>query len=1075
MDRNQALKQASLIAEEYDLGPEKYEKAVIFDDDHFTQIYVELEGGGKEVFNEMLKGELYKPYKWQVRLFRENETKEAKIWFTPDGKIYGFREKLPETEEGTNISPDSARFVAETFATEKWNINLDEFELVEDKKNEVTCGRIDHTFVYERPELKLEEARYRLQITVSGDKVTEIRHFMKIPEAFKRRYQEMRSANDTIASGGMIAMVILYGIGGIIIGSFILMRKRWILWRKAVLWAFIVAFLGFIAGFNYLPLYWNWYDTALSKNAFLFQQIIQSLVAFITDFLLLALTFIAAESLTRKAFPNHIRFWEIWKKDVANSKRVIGNTISGYFVSTMSLVFVLSFYFVTTKYFNWWNPAGLLIEPNTLATAFPWLSAIANSLHAGFWEECLFRAIPLAGAVLIGTKLGKKKLFLGIGLIIQALIFGMGHANYAAQPAYARVVELFIPSLYFAFLYLRFGLLTGILMHFAFDAILMSLPIWISSTKGIWIGRSIFLILFFIPLFIVIYRWFQSKKLVEIKEENLNRSWQPVFKKEKETVVDEKIPTTGFNRKSLKWLLIFGIIGIFLWLGFSDFHNYYLPLKISRKQAIATAKQELQRQGIELSDNWEILAEIWNQTTSEHRFIWQEGGKDIFQKFIGKYIKAASWKVRFLRFEGDVAERAEEYNVFVRENGKAYRFWHQLPEDREGAILEKGEAQQISYQVLEDIYGIEPLALKELSALPEKLPNRKDWKFTYEDTLNYNLPEGELRYTVEISGDLPTNVISYIYASEDWLRNERNQKRTAETLTSFFNIMLLIIFIIAAGLGIIRWTKRSFSTRMFLFFLFFLIIIQVILFINSWQAKIAWFSTSEPFSNQVFTTILGFFIKTIFLSFGLAVIAALIPKWQVKTTPSKDILPAFGWSGIIIGIAVVIGLFAPSLEPYKPSMLSWETTLPLLDSALNPLINYIVYTLLVMFVFTLIGNLTGNWTKKKFLGILFFFLISLIYTGNRFLQIFTASAILYWLASTILMTLLLIFIYRNYARYALSSIPILMSTIYLFRILKKGLYLAYPTALFGSIIGAIIIILFGLYWSKKMYHAPLKR
>ena len=573
MDRKQAFTEASILAEKYDLGPDEYEQAAIFDEDYFTQIYVELEGGGKEIFKEMLEGELYKPYKWQVRLFRENETREAKIWFTPDGRVYGFKEKLPETEEGTNISPDSARYIAETFATEKWNINLTEFELVEDKKNEVICGRIDHTFVYERPDLMIHEARYRLQVTVSGDKITELRHFVKIPEAFKRRYREMRSANNTISTAGMIVMAILYGIGGIIIGIFILMRKRWLLWRKAILWAFIVAFLGFIASFNYLPLYWNWYDTAISKNAYLFQQIMQSFLGFIGNFLLLALTFMAAESLTRKAFPKHIRFWNIWKKDVANSKRILGNTIAGYYISVLSLVFILIFYFFTTRYLNWWNPASLSTDPNSLATYFPWLSAIANAFQAGFLEECLFRAIPLAGAVLIGTKLGKRKLFLGIGLIVQALIFGAGHANYAAQPAYARVVELIIPSLYFAFLYLRFGLLTGILMHFAFDAILMSLPIWITSSKGIWVGRTFFIILFFIPLFIVIYRWVQSKKLVEIKEENLNLSWQPAPKKEKEKIEKITTQTTKFNKKSIKWILIAGIIGVLIWIGFSNFHN----------------------------------------------------------------------------------------------------------------------------------------------------------------------------------------------------------------------------------------------------------------------------------------------------------------------------------------------------------------------------------------------------------------------------------------------------------------------------------------------------------------------
>ena len=196
----------------------------------------------------------------------------------------------------------------------------------------------------------------------------------------------------------------------------------------------------------------------------------------LTDFILLALTFIAAEGLTRKAFPQHSNFWSIWKKGSANSTRTLGNTIAGYYVAVLSLVFIVTFYYITTKYFHWWNPASLAVSPNALATPLPWLPAIANAFHAGFWEEALFRAVPLAGAALIGDKIGKRKLCIGIALVIQALIFGAGHANYAAQPAYARLVELIIPSLYFAFLYLRFGLFTGALMHFVFDAILMSMP-----------------------------------------------------------------------------------------------------------------------------------------------------------------------------------------------------------------------------------------------------------------------------------------------------------------------------------------------------------------------------------------------------------------------------------------------------------------------------------------------------------------------------------------------------------------------------------------------------------------------
>lgn len=81
---------------------------------------------------------------------------------------------------------------------------------------------------------------------------------------------------------------------------------------------------------------------------------------------------------------------------------------------------------------------------------------IAQSLQAGFWEECLFRAVPLAGAALLGERFGGRRgrtWALVAAFVLQALIFGAGHANYPTEPAWARVVELIVPSFMFAGLY----------------------------------------------------------------------------------------------------------------------------------------------------------------------------------------------------------------------------------------------------------------------------------------------------------------------------------------------------------------------------------------------------------------------------------------------------------------------------------------------------------------------------------------------------------------------------------------------------------------------------------------------
>jgi hypothetical protein len=105
------------------------------------------------------------------------------------------------------------------------------------------------------------------------------------------------------------------------------------------------------------------------------------------------------------------------------------------------------------------------------------LTSIAISLQAGFWEECLFRAVPIAGAALLGRRFGKPWLWITAAMVVQAVIFGGGHANYPAQPAYARLVELIIPALGFGGLYLLFGLVPAIVLHFAFDVVWIALPL----------------------------------------------------------------------------------------------------------------------------------------------------------------------------------------------------------------------------------------------------------------------------------------------------------------------------------------------------------------------------------------------------------------------------------------------------------------------------------------------------------------------------------------------------------------------------------------------------------------------
>src|SRR5439155_11536712 len=238
------------------------DQAADFSTDQEVQNFIELAGGGKQELSRILNEKIFAPYTRRVRHFKEGDTHETLIRFTPEGEPYGFRVYLPEQEAGPSIAVDAAQQIAETAAREQWNVDFSRYRLAESSKDTRPGGRTDHAFVYERQDDRLGEGRYRLRLVVGGNKLTELTYYVQIPEAFLRRYEEMRSSNTAITAAGSVAMFLFYILGCCGIGLFFMIRRRWVLWRQAAFWAVFIGLLMGLNQFNSWPLLWMGYDTA---------------------------------------------------------------------------------------------------------------------------------------------------------------------------------------------------------------------------------------------------------------------------------------------------------------------------------------------------------------------------------------------------------------------------------------------------------------------------------------------------------------------------------------------------------------------------------------------------------------------------------------------------------------------------------------------------------------------------------------------------------------------------------------------------------------------------------------------
>ncbi len=1113
MDLEQALDKADDIAQEYNFGPafaeasadRPYQSAAMFHTDNTVKTFVELEGGGRDAFVAMMDKQLYMPYTWRVRHFKEHEKNETTFIFTPDGTLYGFVETLSENISGAQLTENEARQIAENDAATYWDIDFSPYTLVETSQKLEIGGRLDHTFIYERNDAKIQEGLYRLKIVVSGDKTTTLNHFVKIPEAFTRRYAEMRSANNTISWAATIFMILLYFIGGCCFGLFYLSKHRWNIIKQPMKWAVFLSTLSVLTSINQLPFLWMHYHTALSSYGFLMQILLNLLISFLGYVVILTLIIMAAEGLTRRAFGNHPQLWLLTQPDIKTSYAIFGRTYAGYLLVGFNCAFVIGFYFFSTRYWGWWSPSEMLFDPNILATYAPWFSPIAKSLNAGFMEECLFRAIPLAGAALLGNRFGKRNWWIGAAFILQAIIFGAAHANYPMQPSYARLIELLVPSFIWGAIYLRFGLVTNIIAHFVYDVVWFSIPIFVSQTQYAYAYKITIIFVTLLPLLYVLYARIRKGTWTEISTDALNAAWSPT------TTIKEKIEpiirkTESYNlTNTLKKIIIgLGAAGLIAWIYNTPFTHDGVTITLNRDDAIATANAYLEEKNFtpDTSDSakasdfakassdrssdrhWKTLPLIFAdyklipQIALQHKFIWQEGTKELYHQLLGNYLHPAHWTIRYAQFDTDIIQRAEEYKVLLY-NNKIWQYYHQLPESTAGAELSQETARTIAFAAIQEELNINPKELTEISARASQLPHRKDWLFVFSDPNIYPLPIGQARISVTISGDQITNVLRAIHVPEEWERAEQHK----QNMLSIVLIVLALLFMFLIVFAFYKASKHNktfiFSKRLFFILCGVVSVICVIDLINSWQTVVGGFNTSLPLTNQLFQTITGLIISSLMKIVGYAaVISYVMSHKRSHQLPHTWLTAILGISSglFVSGIYATVQLLVPSHMPLWPHYESLSYTMPLLASLTHAISYYTQLTIACSLLFMLIDTATrpsiasdfakassdtaGRAEEKNWL------LLTGLMTVYGMLAIHLPSLdmIGIWIIAGALFGWTLLAMYRYVIRYDYALISVATSGPTLLYIAQQGIFNAYPGACIYACINSIAVICVASVW-----------
>jgi hypothetical protein len=331
--------------------------------------------------------ERYRPIQhWETRYYRALDEEEMLVSVHPEtGRVLGFHHVIPEDRPGADLGDDAARAIAQNLAIAQGfdTASMDLKESSSEKKK----ARRDHTIEWEAragDARNLDGVRFRLEVSVAGDRVSAWRVYWHVPESYERA----RSQKNWIA---IVLGILRAGVpvGLIVVAIWLLVenvRRGLVAWRAVLRIALPATLLMAVSSlFMFGQAYRN-YVTSVSLQVFQAMTVTALAITAMGAFLALA----AAIALTTSSFPQCLNLAG------RAARRLLGPDALTALAAGLGLallagraVALLQNRFHAQAIFD---PAA----PELIASAVPAVSGLASALVAS-----LLRSAALATIVLL--------------------------------------------------------------------------------------------------------------------------------------------------------------------------------------------------------------------------------------------------------------------------------------------------------------------------------------------------------------------------------------------------------------------------------------------------------------------------------------------------------------------------------------------------------------------------------------------------------------------------------------------------------------------------------------------------
>ena len=219
--REESRLQAEVFLADQGLATAAHHHSAVFSFDGTAKTFLErslgLQGATRAI------AETVRLWRWEHRWVRPGHKEEYRLAHTTDGRLVAFEHRLEEERAGAHLPGPQARALAERLATQVLGRDLGAYEFVEAERLD-RPNRTDHLFTWRLRGWEQAGATYRFELRLHGSSLGGFDEYLKVPEAWSRQYQELRSHNQ--AAGQVATVFMLLTWVGLVVVLAINLRQR---------------------------------------------------------------------------------------------------------------------------------------------------------------------------------------------------------------------------------------------------------------------------------------------------------------------------------------------------------------------------------------------------------------------------------------------------------------------------------------------------------------------------------------------------------------------------------------------------------------------------------------------------------------------------------------------------------------------------------------------------------------------------------------------------------------------------------------------------------------------------------